>query len=263
MVLNLVSKLNPARLASYEAEWVRLAGPSSTTSRPAVAALYVWQVSLCSAWYETLSYTEAIVRDAVDTTLREWNVDQGHSHDWLDDPSRALAGRVERAAKDASRNAREAARKRSPSHPRANQPVTLDDRVAQLTFGNLVHLFPQAAPPNRARYRSGYDGTEHIWMGGLRAAFPLLTPDLAQGWSSYLPLGLPESVQAGYSVGLALERLRRLRNRVSHHEQTFQVSHVRRLKDANLILGAIHTEAADDVQTLDRVRRTLSMRPSP
>lgn len=263
MVQNLVSKLSSMRLATYEAEWGRLGGSAAKVTRPAVASLYVWQVSLSSAWYETLAYTEAMVRDAVDQALRTWNVSRGRSEDWLEDAPRPLQGRVQKAALDARRNAGQAALRRGPQHPRATQPVSLDDRVAQLTFGNLVHLFPVTPPSQRALRGTGRTGQENLWLFALKDAFPLLGPQAVRGWAHYLPSGLPTAVEDGYSVGLALERLRRLRNRVGHHEQTFEVGHLRRLKDVHLLLSAIHAEAAEDVQTLDRVRRTLAMRPSP
>src|SRR5688572_8597011 len=94
-----IAAMNPARLSSYEAEWARLAGIApANVSRPAVAALYVWQVSLNSAWYETLAYTEAIVRNAVDLALRKWNATQGRSQDWLNDAATPLSGLVSQAA---------------------------------------------------------------------------------------------------------------------------------------------------------------------
>lgn len=82
-------------------------------------------------------------------------------------------------------------------------------------------------------------------------------------WNRQLPSGLPAEVETGYAVGAALERLRRLRNRVGHHEQTFRVHHPRRLKDASLLLRAISPGAAEDLKNLDRVRRVLAMRPRP
>lgn len=72
-------------------------------------------------------------------------------------------------------------------------------------------------------------------------------------------MDLPREVKEGYAVGYALERLRRLRNRISHHEQTFEVEHLRRLEDASLLLDAVSPGAAQDLEKLDRVRRTLMM----
>lgn len=261
---SLISAMNPARLSSYEAEWARIAAiPANQVSRPAAAALYVWQVSLNSAWYETLAYTEAIVRNAVDLSLRTWNVDQGHSRDWLSNPAVPLASLVSQSASRSAIRANQAAQRRGPTHPRYGVAVSFDDQVAQLDFGSIAHLFPKNPPQQRSQNGSGYNARENMWIYALKAAFPRLTPALTQSWQGQLPQGLPPAVQDAYAVGLAIDRLRRLRNRIGHHEQTFQVQHTRRLKDVSLLLRGISHGPAEELRNLDRVRRTLSMRPHP
>jgi hypothetical protein len=256
--------MNEARLATYAEEWARAASIApADVSRPALAALYAWQVSLSSAWYETLSYTEAIVRNAMDRALRDWNVSQGRSENWLDDAAAPLAGLVKKAASDTMYRATQASQRRPSSHPRHGAPVVLDDRVAQLEFGSLVYLFPLDPPTVRSQLGSGLSGRENLWIHGLSPAFPGLSPDLTKSWQSHLPAGLPTGVEDGYAIGLALERLRRLRNRVGHHEQTFRVQHVRRLKDTTLLLRSINLGAALALKDLDRVRRVLALRPQP
>ncbi len=260
----LIAAMNDARLATYADEWARAAKIApADVSRPAVAALYAWQVSLSSAWYETLAYTEAVVRNSVDRTLRAWNVQQGRTEDWLDDAAPPLAGLVRKAASDTSYRATQASLRRPVTHPRRGAPVVLDDRVAQLEFGSLVHLFPIDPPAHRGQLSSGLSGRENLWIHGLSAAFPGLTPDLTKSWQPLLPAGLPADVEDGYAVGLALERLRRLRNRVGHHEQTLRVQHARRLKDTTLLLRSINPGAALALKDLDRVRRVLALRPQP
>lgn len=264
MPQNLISALNPTRLSTYEAEWARLASISPTqVSRPAVAALYVWQVSLSSAWYETLAFTEAIVRDAVDRSLRDWNDKQGYSTNWLATPANPLSGLVQRAATEANRRASTAAQKRAPNHPRHGAPITFDDTVAQLDFGNIVYLFPQAPPTNRSQLGSGYTNRENLWRHGLVNAFPRLNSSLTKSWSGHIPQNLPPLVQNAYGVGIALEKLRRLRNRIGHHEQTFRVQHSDRLKDVSILLRGINHGSAEGLKKLDRVRRTLAMMPQP
>ncbi|WP_147305788.1 hypothetical protein [Subtercola boreus] len=260
----LVAALHPARLSSYESEWARLAGVSPTSvSRPAVAALYVWQVSLGSAWYETLAFTEAIVRNALDLSLRAWNIREGRSEDWLEDSSAPLAGLVAQSAKRSRQRATQAVLKRSAWHSRHGVIVSLDDRVAQLDFGSICFLLPQDAPARRATNGSGFTGRENLWLHATRSAFPLLSADFTRGWQGQLSPGVPVSVQNAYAAGHALERLRRLRNRIGHHEQTFRVDHARRLRDVTLLVRSISSGAADELEALDRVRRTLAMRPRP
>jgi hypothetical protein len=264
MPQRLIAAMNDARLATYAEEWARAANIAPVdVSRPALSAIYAWQVSLSSAWYETLAYTEAIVRNAVDRTLRDWNVRQGRSENWLDDAAAPLAGLVKKSAGDTLYRAEQASLRRPSTHPRHKAPVVLDDRVAQLEFGSLVYLFPVDPPTHRSQRGSGLSGRENLWIHGLHAGFPGLTPDLTKSWQPHLPAGLPAGVEDGYAVGLALERLRRLRNRVGHHEQTFQVQHARRLKDTTLLLRSINLGAALALKDLDRVRRVLALRPQP
>lgn len=260
----LVATLNPVRMDTYRAEWARQSGVSPSAVSPgAVASLYVWQVSLGAAWFETLAYTEAVVRHSIDTTLRRWNRQQGRSEDWLNDTVAPLRSLVQKTNGATTYRANEAKARRAPTHPRHGAPVTLDDRVSQLEFGQLVRLLPQKPPSQRSHNGSGFSGPENLWIHGLKAAFPRLSPELTSRWQSQLPTGLPVQVQDAYGVGLALERLRRLRNRVFHHEQILRVEHTQRLKDVTIILRSIDSGAVDGLKRLDTVRRTLALRPQP
>ncbi|MFP7365384.1 hypothetical protein SFC07_06370 [Corynebacterium callunae] len=260
---NLVAAMHPARLSSYESEWRKgLGGNSALVTNSAVASLYVWQVALGSAWYETLSYVEAVIRNSVDIALRDWNKSRGKSEDWLNDAAIPLATLVEKATRDSKKRAEVAAKRRNPSHRRHKAPVIFDDMVSQLDFGSIVHLFPQTPPKKNGQRKTGFSGRENLWIHGLSKGFPNLGPDTLSAWEDQFPPDLPIEVQGGYAIGHALERLRRLRNRISHHEQTFEVEHLRRLEDARLLLDAISPDIAKDLEKLDRVRRALVMRPS-
>lgn len=245
-------------------EWARVAGIlPAQVSTAAVSSLYVWQVSLSAAWFETLAYTEAVIRNSFDKSLRTWNLNRGRSEDWLDDAAAPLASLVGQAAGKARSRAQTAKNRRGPSHPRYGMTVTLDDRVAQLEFGSLPHLLPQQPPTSRANLSSGFTARENLWINALCHAFPAMGDDLTKSLQSQLPTGLPTQVADAYAVGLALERLRRLRNRVFHHEQTFQVEHNRRLKDVAILLRGVDQGAAEDLKRLDTVRRVLALRPQP
>lgn len=264
MPRNLIAAMNPARLSSYEAEWSREmtdASKSATTS--SVTALYVWQVALSSAWYETLSYVEAVVRNAVDGALRTWNLGQGRSEDWLDDAAVPLKSLISKAADNAQYRAEQAMKRRHPDHPRHNAPVSFDDRISQLDFGNIVHLFPLSPPAKRSQRGTGLSGRENLWLHGIAPAFPELGTQAVNHWEGLYPARVPEDVKAGYAVGHAIDRLRRLRNRISHHEQTFHVNHEGRLSDATMVLSGISPHIAGDLDRLDRVRRALALRPRP
>lgn len=99
---SLVGAMHPARLASYETEWRRgLVEASALVTDSAVVSLYVWQVALSSAWYETLAYVEAVVRNSVDMALRDWNMSRGKTENWLDDAAQPLSSLVKLSAKNA------------------------------------------------------------------------------------------------------------------------------------------------------------------
>lgn len=264
MPQKLTAAVNAARLDAYRVEWARVAGITpAQVSAAAVSSLYVWQVSLSAAWFETLAYTEAVVRNSIDGSLRTWNISRGKSEDWLDDAAAPLATLVGQAAGKARSRAHTAQNRRGPAHPRHGMPITLDDRVAQLEFGSLPHLLPQQPPASRANLSSGFNARENLWINALRHAFPAMDTNLTRSLQSQLPAGLPAQVADAYAVGLALERLRRLRNRVFHHEQTFQVEHNRRLKDVAILLRGVDHGVAEDLKRLDTVRRVLAMRPQP
>ncbi|RLP83708.1 hypothetical protein D9V34_02525 [Mycetocola lacteus] len=260
----LIAAVDPVRLSSYQNEWARRAGVSpADVSKEAVASLYVWQVSLNAAWFETLAYTEAVLRRTVDHSLRVWNLEHGRTENWLDDGATPLAKFVARSAQDARRQAQHARTIRTVTHKGSRQPLTLDDLVSQLSFGSISTLFPRVPPSDRTPYKSGLNARENLWISGLDKAFPHLTTEQNRGLLGRLPREIPESVSPGYAVGRALERLRRLRNRISHHEQTFSVEHVQRLHDVSALLRSIDPGAARSLARLDRVRRTLALRPLP
>lgn len=261
---SLVGAMHPARLASYETEWRRgLVEASALVTDSAVVSLYVWQVALSSAWYETLAYVEAVVRNSVDMALRDWNMSRGKTENWLDDAAQPLSSLVKLSAKNAQYRAEQASIRRHPVHPRYKAPISLDDKVSQLDFGNIVHLFPLTVPEKNDKRSSGFNKHENLWIHGISKGFPNLGEETLVAWEGQYPVDLPREVKEGYAVGYALERLRRLRNRISHHEQTFEVEHLRRLEEASLLLDAVSPGAAQDLEKLDRVRRTLMMRPRP
>lgn len=89
MPRRITALLSAARLQPYHDFWTT--GDATTTpSDEAIAALYVWQVGICSAWYEVLAYVEMIVRHALDTELRKWNTTKGNGPEWLSNPATPL-----------------------------------------------------------------------------------------------------------------------------------------------------------------------------
>lgn len=273
MPRRITALLPAARLQPYRDFWTA-GGITAAPSDEAVAALYVWQVGMCSAWYEVLAYVEMITRHALDTELRKWNTAAGNGPDWLSNPAAPLRSILgPRTLSDISSAAARAERNRNVvdpdfgPHPRQGVPVGHDDLVAQMSFGNLVHLLPNDPPSvqSRRRFASGFSKHEQLWINATKNAFP----NLSQVWqnrrwaqvSTASPI--PPEVEQGYALSAALERLRRVRNRLGHHEQMFRVRHNHRHKDAILVVRAVSVPASDVLRGLSRVSAEEATQPRP
>lgn len=275
----IMKSLATARVEPYREHWLRQGGHEPSAA--AVGALYVWQVAMASAWYEVLSFTEVIVRNAVDDALRKWNENKEGNSSWLISPSQDIRRVLEpRAGKGplpgvwrAARRAYAARESSDPDfglHPRRGAPVGHDDLVAQLTWGNLVHLLPMdpPTPESRAhRLGSGLTRYEHLWIEATQLAFPFADQVVrSRQWralSEARPYRVPQAVESGYVIAEALERLRRLRNRVGHHEQMLRVNHSARHRDALYLVRAVSVDAAEQLRELSRVLGLSAMQPRP
>lgn len=226
--------------------------------------MYLWQTSLAAAWHETLGVVEMVVRHGLDESLQKWNKAENGDPQWFLNPASPLAGLLSgrtraRIVGDANRAC--AARNANPQHPRNGEPLVHDDYVAQFTFGNLIHLLPLNPPTSRSSvaWRSP---RERLWESGATAgAFSSLAPMWASGWSGDYPTNVPASAAPGYAVAAALERLRRLRNRVGHHEQTLLANHRRRHKDAVMVARAVSPPVSLMLRDVSRVPRVLAEKP--
>ncbi|MGV0345960.1 hypothetical protein [Corynebacterium coyleae] len=139
--------------------------------------------------------------------------------------------------------------------------MTLDDRVSQLSFGNLSALFPLHPPANRADFATGFSAKENLWIHALVGGFPGLTSKLVERHRSSISPPVPAQVEDGYAVAVALEQLRRLRNRVSHQEQILNVDHQERLTDMYALAHAMSPQTLGVMKKMDRIQRTLLLRP--
>lgn len=254
--------LSKARVHSYRMAIVGETGRSAADiSDRSIQSLYLWQCAVASAWYEGLSIFEPVLRNRIDTELRKWNQSQGMSEDWLEDPAPPLRRAVNRMSADARGAAEMSARRRPRNHPRVGAPVTLDDRVSQLSFGNLSALFPLHAPANRSNFGSGFSAKENLWLHALEGGFPGLTSKFVEIHRSNIDPSIPSRVMGGYAVADALEHLRRLRNRVSHQEQILNVDHQERLDDLYALVHAMSPQTLHVMKRMDRIQRTLMLRP--
>ena len=163
-------------------------------------------------------------------------------------------------AEEARRTARNAEKRRAPTHPRARAPINHDDLVAQLTFENLSYLLPtkKTTPTSRNARATRRTNRENLWLHATINAFP----NRDQVW----PTGARGDTEGrrvclGYYVGNTVERLRVLRNRVGHHEQTLTANHHARHSDALAVARAIDPDAAEAIADLSGVPTVLARRP--
>jgi len=181
--------------------------------------LYLWTSELAGAFHAHLSYVEVGVRNAIDRELRVWNLAEMGTEDWTLDRQTGkdvyeLLRRPLFTARDwAAREERE----RPATHSRIGLGVCHDDVVAQLMFGAWVKLLrPMSVSEGSARQK-------RLWTAAISRAFPNAPAD--------------ESGRA--VIGRHLERLRRVRNRVAHHDNLLGVDTKKRVRESLVLLAAI------------------------
>lgn len=173
------------------------------------ADLYRWATELSGVLHGQLSYVEIAVRNALDRQLQEWNEVRGFGRDWTAedqtaDPLYELMGRELRAAR---KHAALAAAEREADHHRHGAAVNHDDILTQLTFGKWVHLIYNPRGEHASRVT--------LWAEATHRAFER---------SAHADAYTLDSERARLLIGRQLHDLRRLRNRVAHHENLLSVN---------------------------------------
>ncbi|WP_336794216.1 Abi family protein [Gordonia malaquae] len=180
--------------------------------------LYQWNTEFGGALHSQLCHVEIMVRNAIDRALSDWNQNQGYPREWTRPQSAApllfaMSGdKIDEARKQAAKSAGT----REHGHARKGAAVTHDDVVSQMTFGNWCALLGTTG--GRARLSKAQD----LWSQGLHQAFPHAHP----------------TDNGRHYVATRMERLRKLRNRVSHHENLLAVNAENRIAD---MLGVLRT----------------------
>lgn len=204
--------------------------------------LYLWASELAGALHSTIAHVEIGVRNAISRKLSSWNSAQGvpYGPDWALQGMTAplLYGVIgEKAITFARSRANEEASRRSAKHPRHRAPVTNDDVIAQLMFGSWVKI---VAPISGAA-----DRQKQLWADGLDQAFP----------------GAAAGDAGRKRLGSQLERVRRLRNRVAHHDNLLDVQVDHRLNDVLAILRAVDPALPALAMARSRIRTVLHADP--
>lgn len=195
---------------------------------------------ISAAVFETLSITEVIFRNAVDSALRVWNPTRGNfPPEWTSQAAAPLNSLVSGATRRARTNAGKERAKRDVSHPRKNAPITHDDVMAQLTFGAYAKLMPSLDPSEDT-----YARRMTLWNETLHTAFS----------------GRPGDDYRAHAG--RVERLHALRNRVAHAEPVLDVNFRSRVRDMSRLVDSINPQLTGWLSGTTRVHDVLRERPS-
>ena len=205
--------------------------------------LYLWAADLAGALFSTIAFVEVGLRNAMDRKLRAWNDQQGidYGEDWALRKGAAplLYDLVTHKSLASAQNfASEQARLRPKTHPRRLAAVTHDDVVSHFMFGTWVYLI-------KPRVWDQPQQCQQLWQECLSAAFPYADP----------------SDSGRERLGDQLDRVRKLRNRVAHHENLLSVDIRWRLRDMLGILALIDPKLPDLAMQRNRVRSLVRVDP--
>lgn len=210
--------------------------------------LYQWGTELEGAFHATLSFLEIALRNSIDTQLQKWNSENSHRK-WTTpgetrEEIRNIAGR---GLKSARKYAKEELERK---HNTTNIIPSHDDILAQFTFGNLSYFF---IDPGGHRPPVRQDIRQTLWQECLKDAFPDLDKPVDKRICN-TPDGL-------IKIGNSLEHLRRLRNKVAHHDNLLQVDVRRQIHAINSVLGKIDPELPGFAMAKSQLRRLRNEDP--
>lgn len=209
-------------------------------SDPATLALYLWNLDLSSAAQKVLAITEVVLRNAIDQSLRNWNVGETtRTEDWLLAPAHPLDRLTENTREEAARRARNARTSRPGSHPRRQAPVDHNDMLVQLTLGSWNNLLPI-----RNRNANTFSKRRYLWHHAIKNAFPHLQND-----------------SNGYGTAARVGNLLTLRNRVSHMEPLLDIDMVQRYNDVLTLLASINPDLKPWMANYSQLLTIYNQRP--
>lgn len=225
----LTQLVGKARLATY------LKAANGDINR--AADLYLWASQLSGALHSQISFVEIAVRNAMDAQLAVWNQSRGFGLDWTAQSGTAdpLYSLLRKQLDDARSRALQEASDRGAHHPRHGTGATHDDVVAQLMFGSWVRLVrPISSTESPGRQQT-------LWADAINKAFP----------------NAPSDEPTRNAIGHQLETLRRLRNRVAHHDNLLEVEVRHRLNGTLALLAKMDKGYPDLALARSTLRRLI------
>lgn len=205
--------------------------------------LYLWAADLAGALFSTIAFVEVGLRNSMDRKLRVWNDQQGdeYGEDWaLRKGAAPLLYELitHKSLASAQNFASEQSCLRPKTHPRRLATVTHDDVVSHFMFGTWVYLI-------KPRVWNRLQQCQQLWGECLLHAFPYADPSDA----------------GRQMLADQLDRVRKLRNRVAHHENLLSVDVRKRLRDMLGILALVDPKLPDLAIQSNRVRSLVRVDP--
>ena len=192
----------------------------------AVLARYLWNTQLGEALYPTLQALEVALRNSVHAAITRA---YGRA-DWYDGTPPILQARQQDLVAEAKATLRA-----------AGKPIAPGRLVAELPFGFWTSLF-------NVYYETKSGGDPRLWPRLLRPAFP----------------HIPRHIRTRRTISRALNDVRHLRNRVSHHEPIWHNPRLP-LQHGEVLetIRWISPELADVVGLIDRFPAIYAGGPGP
>lgn len=227
--------ISSARLSPYLQE-------SSSGKHEEALALYQWATELSGAFHATLSFVEIALRNSVDIQLKRWNALEFSSTGLPGSPNWTDRGQARTELKNIAGSAINTARKYAKEALARKNSIqrsrpTHDDVISQFTFGNLTSFF--IIPSGDEESLSG--DREYLWDACLKDAFP--------------NLGAPNDPELRRKLCGSLNHLRRLRNKVAHHDSLLHVDVRAEISSINSVLGKMHPGLPSFAMEKSQLRR--------
>ncbi|MCR1982656.1 hypothetical protein NSA53_10455 [Cellulosimicrobium cellulans] len=186
-------------------------------------SLYCYNMALAAALLGPLNVAETVTRNAMQRALGA----RFGREDWWNDPQVQLPSYHRRSIMEAQEKLRKKA-------GRSGRDFEAGDVVAALEFGFWTGLLGDGP--------GDYDFERELWQPALRAAFP-------------------NSRRQRDQFRKLLDAVRRLRNRVTHHEPLYRQHHQtsQRYEDTLLVIAAVDRDLRDWVDHVGTARQRLRM----
>lgn len=209
--------------------------------------LYEWRAELAGLLQRRIAYFEVILRNKIDEQLRVWNSNQVGERE-IERYDQRLGRNVEikeevsytsswsmkgntaaplfeilppKYLQEILDSAKQAKRDRDIRHPRKNAPIVHDDMLSQMSFSTWYKIIGNRGDTLDSK-------RQILWEDALCCAFPY-APNV-------------KSHQTRREIGFLIKDIRRLRNRVSHHDSLRYENIKQRLDDIKTLTKYINPD---------------------